>query len=135
MPAPLARSATSLPTALACSILAASPTVLSSVDAATTVLPLVSSITWAYMWLRLRKTLSLGLSGVPLTLARTLLCRLARGVSMCGFAFMSASSTITQYALRITSLLLPAYLTGLSGFAADVLALDDYALAHRSLWL
>src|SRR5690242_1244853 len=82
MPAALARSATSLPTAAACAFLSpdAARTVSSSDDAAASVRLVVSSTTCALMCRVERVTTRRGRAAVPCTFLRTRRCRRVREV-------------------------------------------------------
>src|SRR4051812_30319041 len=78
MPASLARSATSLPTAAGASARVLFASDLSWLEAAASVRPEASSITWAAMPRFERYTASRGRSAVPTTFERTRRCRRRR---------------------------------------------------------
>src|SRR5690348_15594112 len=109
MPAALARSATSLPTAAGASARPVFASDLSWLDAAASVRPASSSISWAAIERFERYTASRGRSAVPDTLARTRRWRRRRA---CCFVFTAIVS-----------------LRSLSDLADDVLALVADALA------
>src|SRR5579884_966470 len=116
----MARWATARPTAVAAAALAVAPlseplSSPSTVDAAATVRPCESSITWAVMWCRLRKTASRGRAWAPSTRLRTRRWRLSRA---------ARRSCLVYIAL----LALPG-LAGLARLAAQLLAAVEHALA------
>src|ERR1700681_4502316 len=92
----------------------------SVVDAATRVLPVASSTSWAPMWRRLRNTASRGRAAVPDTCLRTRRWRRARAARRSCFVNMLIS-LLSHYYLSFWLLCL-AGLPGLAGLAAELLA-------------
>src|SRR5438067_1168064 len=126
MPWAVARSASSLPTAPARSTgaVVAERIDASSAEAAASVLPATSSMSWAWTWRLLRNTASRGRAGVPDTFLRTRAWRRIRAAW--GFLLTSASSR-SQCSLRCLSSLLADVLA----LVADTLLLVGIGFAQR----
>src|SRR5260370_41391914 len=126
MPWAVARSASSLPTAPARSTgaVVAERSDASAVEAADSVLPATSSMSWAWKWRLLRNTASRGRAGVPDPFLRTRAWWRIRAAW--GF-LLTLGSSIGGYSFRRLSCLLADVLA----LVADTLLLVGVGLAQR----